>query len=57
MDKMMWDLGVRVEDDGYICIYQKDTCMNDDARVIFHPDQVDLLTKWLNEAKEELQNT
>ena len=56
MEKMMWDLGVGISEDGYICISQKDGYMQDDTNILVHPDQVDILTKWLNEAKEKLQN-
>lgn len=55
MERMMWDLAVEVETSGYICITQKEDMMSD-SRVLVHPDQVDLLIKWLNDAKSELGN-
>lgn len=56
MERMMWDLAVKVESSGYICITQKEDCMANDSRILLHPDQVDLLIKWLNDAKSESVN-
>lgn len=42
--------------DGYICIQQNNSGI-DDAENYLHPEQVDLLVKWLNEAKDELLNS
>jgi hypothetical protein len=52
MRKVMQQIEVSVNDDGEICIVQPGYG-NDDAVVMISPDQVDVLTQWLKEAKAE----
>ncbi len=52
MEKSAYDFKVSCEDN-FIHITQIDLG-HDDSSIIIHPEQVDLLTKWLNEAKEQL---
>lgn len=39
---------------GDVCISQQVDC-DDDNVIIIHPEQIDLLIKWLNETRDELQ--
>lgn len=55
MNKDMFDLNVSTTDDGKICISQSTRLMEEDDRILFHPEQSDLLIKWILEAKEELE--
>lgn len=54
MNKDMFDLNVSTTEDGKICISQSAPFEEDDDMIIFHPEQSDLLIKWILEAKEEL---
>ena len=53
MNKKMEDISVRTND-GLIEISQPDTTVSDVLPIFIHPDQVDLLVKWLHEARDEL---
>lgn len=54
--KQMNDVTVEVDHDAFdINITQRENDMNTDY-VVIHPDQVDILIKWLEEAREELIN-
>ena len=54
VEREMQQLKVYVSENGYICLQQE--CFGtDDSIISVHPDQVDLLLKWLKEAKDELQ--
>lgn len=52
MEKSAYDFKVSCENN-LIYITQIDLC-RDDSSIVIHPEQVDLLTKWLNEAKSQL---
>lgn len=51
----MHQLKVYLSDKNYICIEQSDYG-GDDTIIVIHPDQVDTLIKWLNEARNELND-
>ena len=53
MEKNLFDIKVYTSDKGYICIEQEDFG-NDASVIILHPEQIDLLYKWLKEAKADL---
>jgi hypothetical protein len=55
-DHEMQQVRVYTSETGNICIQQSDFG-SDDAIICIHPDQADLLIKWIKEAKDELQNT
>ena len=52
MEKQMPELTVRTLDSGLIEINQGDP--TEDYSIHIHPDQVETLIKWLQEAKQEL---
>lgn len=54
MDKAAKQFSVSIEDSKYIIISQEAGYMEEDDYIRLHPEQVDLLIKWLNEAKAEL---
>ncbi len=53
MNKKMEEVAVSTND-GLIEIDQPSNQNNNDYPIIIHPDQVDLLVKWLQEAQKEL---
>lgn len=55
MDKEMLPIKVKKTDSGFICISQDFGAYEEEHNVLLHPEQVDLLVKWINEVKEELQ--
>lgn len=55
MERKMWPIEVEINDQGLICISQDVGPLEDDPYILLHPDQVDLLIQWLNDAKDELQ--
>ncbi len=55
MERKMWPIEIETTDQGFICISQDAGPMEDDPYILLHPDQVDLLIQWLNDAREELQ--
>jgi hypothetical protein len=54
MDKRMEELIVRTTDAGMIEIAQPYTYAEEEPKVILHPDQVEILTRWLQEAKDAI---
>lgn len=52
-EREMQQIKVYVSDESYICISQ-DHFGGDDSVIVIHPEQIDLLIKWLKEAKDEL---
>jgi|GEM_PF-4931467 hypothetical protein len=56
MEKRMTQVKVYISDDNYICIEQ-DNFGNDDSIIAIHPEQVELLVKWLNEAKSNIKDS
>lgn len=54
MGKSAQQFSVEIENSEYINIIQKSGLMGEEDFIRLHPEQVDLLIKWLNEAKEEL---
>ena len=55
MKKKAEQVTVGVGQDGMIHILQ-DVMGHDEMDVAVHPEQIDLLTKWLNEAKAEAES-
>lgn len=56
MEKKLFDLSVSTTElDGYIIIMQTNASDNDD-KIAIHPDQVDLLVKWLAEARDAINS-
>ena len=55
MERKMWPIEIETTDQGFICISQDVGPMEDDPYIMIHPDQVDLLIQWLNDARDELQ--
>jgi len=54
-EKEMWQVKVYAGQEGHICISQPDFG-SDDHIIFIHPEQTDLLIKWLQETKAELEN-
>ena len=54
MKKTMTEVTVYDSDTGLICISQPVMC-EDDAVILLHPSQIDLLIEWLKEAKKETE--
>ena len=54
MNKEALGLAVETTEDGLIRIVQPDALAEQALAVVLHPEQVDLLIKWLHEAKDEL---
>lgn len=55
MEKKLFDLSVSTTElDGYITILQSNAMLEDDDRVVIHPDQVELLIQWLKEARNQI---
>lgn len=55
MERKMWPVEVGLDDQGFICISQDVGPLEEDPCIVLHPDQVELLIQWLNDAKNELQ--
>ena len=53
-ERTMLEVEVYASENGQVCIKQPQYG-HDDAIVIVHPSQIDLLIQWLKEVKEELQ--
>jgi len=53
MEKKLFDIKVYTSDENYICIEQEDFG-HDNAVILLHPDQIELLFKWLKEAQQEI---
>jgi len=53
MEKKLFDIKVYNSDENYICIEQEDFG-HDNAVILLHPDQIELLFKWLKEAQQEI---
>ncbi|HPQ42948.1 MAG TPA: hypothetical protein PKZ42_01880 [Syntrophales bacterium] len=53
MKKEMTEICVETDDEGRISITQPATFEDGDT-ILIYPDQVDILIKWLQEAKEEV---
>jgi len=53
MEKKMEEIIVQTNN-GLIEIVQPDNVDTETYPIIIHPDQVDLLSKWLHEARDEL---
>ncbi len=51
MNRYMEQVEVSVSDNGFVLISQSGG--GDDVAIALHPDQVDTVIKWLQEAKEE----
>ena len=56
MENKMWPIEVTKTEQGYIRISQDVGSFDEEESIMLHPDQIDLLVKWLNKAKDELQN-
>ena len=54
MERIMWPIKVDVENRGFICISQDCDSLDENAFVLLHPDQVDILIEWLKDVKSEL---
>ena len=54
MEKRMKELKVSTTDAGAIELSQFDFSDPDPSPIVIDPEQVDLLVKWLTEAKEEI---
>jgi hypothetical protein len=54
MDKRMEELIVRTTEAGIIEIAQPYVYAEEEPKVIVHPDQVEILIRWLQEAKEAI---
>lgn len=54
MRKRMLEVAVQGTD-GYVEISQDDTCGNQPAVILLHPDQVDTIVAWLQEARAEIR--
>lgn len=55
MARKMWPIEVKVDDQGFIRISQDVSAFEEEAFILLHPDQVDLLIQWVNDARDELQ--
>lgn len=55
MERRTWPFEVKATEEGYICISQDAGSFDDDDVILLHPEQVDLLIKWLNDVREHLQ--
>lgn len=55
MEKKMLPVEVKKTEQGYICISQDLGAFEEEPYILLHPEQIDLLVKWINEVKEELQ--
>jgi len=54
-EKEMQQVKVYISEKNLICISQDEIYNDEPNVVVINPGQVDLLIKWLNEAKEELK--
>ena len=50
-----WPFEVDATEDGDICITQESPGFEKPNEIIIHPEQIDLLVKWLFEVRDELQ--
>lgn len=55
MNKEMLPVKVEKTEEGCICISQDFGAYEEEHSILLHPEQIDLLVKWINEVKEELQ--
>lgn len=55
-DREVLQFKVYQTEKGYICISQDDPGQLEEDVVILHPEQVDLLIKWVLEVKDEINN-
>ncbi|NTU41683.1 MAG: hypothetical protein HGA78_01245 [Nitrospirales bacterium] len=53
--KEMLQVRVFITERGNVCIAQDNDEEQREELIIIHPDQLDILIKWLNETKEEIQ--
>lgn len=51
----MLQVRVFITERGNVCIAQDNDEEQREELIIIHPDQLDILIKWLNETKEEIQ--
>lgn len=56
MENKMFDMSVYSKEDGYIYIEQSAGGFEDSDLIKIHPEQVDILIKWLINAKNEIAN-
>ncbi len=54
MERESQQFKVYADDQGMICISQYDSGNQDDIYVAIHPDQVDLLIKWVTEIRNQI---
>lgn len=55
MERESQGFKVYADNQGLVCISQNDSAQQDEIYISIHPDQVDLLIKWLTEVKAELE--
>lgn len=55
MERKMWPIKVEADSQGFIRISQEIGTFEDEDTIIIHPDQVDLLIKWIDDARNESQ--
>lgn len=55
-EKEMQQLSVYVSDGGNICVAQKNG-LEEDSVIAFHPDQAEILIRWIQEAAEEIKKS
>jgi hypothetical protein len=55
MAKEMLQVRIFISERGNVCIAQDNDEDQREELIIIHPDQLDILIKWLNETKAELQ--
>ena len=56
MKKHMEEVSVQTSEEGKILIVQANAVGDHDDTISLEPDQVDVIVKWLQEAKTELEN-
>lgn len=56
MDKIMYGVKVYTSEEGFICLEQEDFG-HDNSIILLHPDQIDLIFKWMQEARQTLKDS
>lgn len=51
MKKSVYQLSLSTDDDGTILLEQQDNSGNDPSVIAIHPDQIEMLIGWLQEAR------
>lgn len=55
MKRIMQQIEVSVNDQGFVCLSQDDN-VSEDSTIWIHPDQIELVVKWLRDVECELKS-